>query len=50
MMMSAKLTTLGLLKIKVFSTKGYEFMLIYLNYVTSKILSLDSNYSVDVVK
>ena len=43
LMMSAKLATPGLLKIKIFRNKGYD--LIILDYdVTNKILSHDSNY------
>ena len=47
-MMSVKLATLGLLKIKVFWKKGYD-VIICSHDVTNKILSLDSNYIVDVV-
>ena len=48
LMMPAKMATQGLLKIKVFWNKDYY--LIYSVYdVTDKILSLDSNYIVDVV-
>ena len=47
-MMSAKLASLGLLKIKVFWNKGYD-VIILCPYVTNKILSCDSNYVVDVV-
>ena len=47
-MMSAKLTALVLLKIKVFFNKGYD-VIISDHYVTNKILSLDSHYTVDVV-
>ena len=47
-MMSAKLAILGLLKIKVFWSEGYD-LIIYVHVVTSKILSRDSNYVVDVV-
>ena len=47
-MMSAKLATLGLLKIKVFWNKGYD-VIISVHDVTNKILSRDSNYIVDVV-
>ena len=47
-MMSAKMATLGLLKIKVFWNKGYD-VIIYVHDVTNKILSRDSNYIVDVV-
>ena len=47
-MMSAKMFTSGLLKIKVFWNKGYY--VIYSVYdVTNKILSHDSNYIMDVV-
>ena len=48
LMMSAKLAILGFLKIKVFWSKGYE-VLIFAHDVTSKILSRDSNYILDVV-
>ena len=48
LMMSAKMATLGLLKIKVFWNKGYD-VIIYVHDVTNKILSRDSNYIVDVV-
>ena len=48
LMMSAKLATLGLLKMKIFQNKDYE--IIILNYdVTNKILLCNSNYTVDVV-
>ena len=48
LMMSAKMATSGLLKIKVFWNKGYY--VIYSVYdVTNKILSHDSNYIMDVV-
>ena len=46
--MSAKMATLGLLKIKVFSNKSYN-VIIYVNDVTNQIFSSDSNYIVDVV-
>ena len=46
--MSAKLATLGLLKIKVFSNKGYG-VIIFIHGVSNKILSGNSNYIVDVV-
>ena len=42
-MISAKMATPGLLKIKVFWKKGYA-----VDDVTNKILSRDSNYIVDV--
>ena len=48
MMMSAKLATLGLLKIKMFWNKGYH-VIISVYDVTSKILSRDSNYIVHTV-
>ena len=46
-MMSAKMANSGLLKITVFLNKGYE-VIIPVNDITSKILSRDSNYIVDV--
>ena len=48
LMMSAKMATPGLLKIKVFWNKGYD-VIIYVHDVTNKILSRDSNYGVNVV-
>ena len=48
-MMSAKLATVGLLKIKAFWNKGYD-VITFVWDVTSKILSRDSNYIVDAVK
>ena len=45
--MSLKMATPGLLKITVFLNKGYD-VLISVNDVTSKVLSRDSNYIVDV--
>ena len=48
LMMSAKMATPLLLKIKVFWNKGYD-VIIYVYDVTNKILSRDSNYIVDVV-
>ena len=47
LMMSAKMATPGLLKIKVFWKKGYD-VIIYVYDVTNKILSRDSNYIVDM--
>ena len=47
LMMSAKMATLGFLKIKVFWNKGYD-VIIYVHDVTSKMLSSDSYYIVDV--
>ena len=47
-MTSTKLVTPGLLNIKVFRSEGYDVM-IYVHGVTSKFLSRDSNYIVDMV-
>ena len=47
LMMPAKLATLGLLKIKAFWNKSYDFI-ISVHDVPNKILLLDSNYTVDV--
>ena len=46
-MMSAKMATPSLLKTTVFWNKGYD-VIISVDDVTSKILSRDSNYIVDV--
>ena len=48
LMMSAKMATPGLLKIKAFWNKGYD-VIISVHDVTNKLLSRDSNYIVDVV-
>ena len=48
LMIPAKLATLGLLKIKVFWNKSYDFI-ISAHDVTYKILTRDSNYMVNVV-
>ena len=48
LMMSAKITNLGLLKIKIFRNNGYD-VIISVHDVTSKILSRESNYIVNVV-
>ena len=48
-MMSAKLATLGLLKIKVTWNKGYD-IIIFVHDVTNKILWRYANYIVGVVK
>ena len=48
LMMSAKLATLGLLKIKIFWNKGYDFIISVYDD-TNKTLPRDSNYIVDVV-
>ena len=47
LMVSAKLATLGLFKVKIFCNKGY-YVIIFVYDVTNKILSRDSNYIVDV--
>ena len=46
--MSAKMATLGLIKMKVFWNKGYD-LLISVHDFTNKILLRDSNYIADVV-
>ena len=48
LMMSAKMATLGLLKISAFWNKGYD-VIISAHDVTNKFLSHDSNYIIDVV-
>ena len=48
LMMSAKLATTGLLKIKIFQNKGYDVIIIDYD-VTNNIWSRDSSYIVDVV-
>ena len=48
LMISAKLATLGLLKMKVFWSIGYD-TISFVHDLTNKILSCDSNYIVDVV-
>ena len=48
LMMSAKMVTLGLLKIKVFWSKVYD-VIIFFHDITNRVLSRDSNYIVDVV-
>ena len=48
LMMSAKLATLGLLELKVLWNKGYD-VIISVHDFTNKLLSCDSNYTVDVV-
>ena len=47
LVMSAKLATPGFLKVKIFQNKGYDVTFLDFN-VTSKILSRDSNYIIDV--
>ena len=48
LMMSAKMATLGLLKIKEFWKEGYD-VIIYVHDITSKILSRDLDYIADVI-
>ena len=48
LLMSAKLLTVGLLKIRVFWNKGYGVITHFCD-VSNNILSRDSNYIVDVV-
>ena len=48
LMMSAKIATPGLLKIRVFWNKGY-YVITFVYDVTNKILLRDSNYIIDVV-
>ena len=48
LMMSTKLATLGLLKIKVFENKGYD-VIILVHDVTNKVLLCDSSYIIDDV-
>ena len=48
LMMSAKTANPGLRKTKIFWKKGYDVIILF-SGVTSKILSLQSNYIVDVV-
>ena len=47
-MMSVKMATAALLKIKVFWNKGY-YVIYYLYDVVNEVLSRDSNYIVDMV-
>ena len=48
LMMSAKLATPGLLKVKVFWNKGYD-VIISVHDVKNIILSRDSNHIVDII-
>ena len=48
LMMSRKIATPGLLKVKLFRNKGFD-VIISIHVVPNKILSGDSNYTVDVV-
>ena len=45
--MSAKIATLGLLKITIFWNKGYD-VIISMDVVTNRFLSRDANYILDV--
>ena len=47
-MMSGKMATLGLLKLKLFWNKSYD-IITYAHDVTNKILSSESNYIADVI-
>ena len=47
-MMSAKIATLGIIKIKLFWNKGYD-VIIYIDGVTNGTLSHDSNDIVELV-
>ena len=46
--MLAKMATLGLLKLRIFWNNGYD-IIISAHDVNNKILSCDSDYSIDVV-
>ena len=46
-MISSKMVALGLLKIKVFLSKVHD-VIIFVNNITNKILSRESNYIADV--
>ena len=48
LVMSAKMAIPGILKIKIFSRKGYD-VIIYVHDANSKLLSCNSNYIVDAV-
>ena len=47
-MISAKVATLGFLKLKIFWNEVYD-VIIFVHDVANRILSSDSNYIVDVV-
>ena len=49
LMMSEKMATPGLLKIKVFWNEGYD-VITNVHDATNKILLLDSNYNINFVK
>ena len=48
LMMSAKMATLSLLKIKVFWNKGYD-VIVSVHDLTKKYLSRDSNHIIDAI-
>ena len=49
LIMSAKLASLALLKLKIFQNKGYDVIILILDYdITNKTLSRDSNFIADV--
>ena len=48
LMMSANMATLGLLKIKVFRSKGYDVIISVYDIINKNILR-DSNLTVDVI-
>ena len=48
LMISGKLATVRLLKVKMFSDKDYDFI-IHVHGVVNKVLSCESNYFADVV-
>ena len=48
LMMSAKMATVGLLKIKLFRNKSYDIIMV-VNDITNKMLSRESNCVVDMV-
>ena len=48
LMMSAKMATVGLLKIKLFRNKSYDIIIV-VNDITNKMLPRESNCVVDMV-
>ena len=49
LIMSAKLASLALLKLKIFQNKGYDVIILILDYdITDKTLSRDSNFIADL--
>ena len=49
LVMSAKMATPGLVKIRVFLKKIYDVIILVHDVVTNNFLSCDSNYIIDVV-